>query len=420
MARTQQLAAVGAVFILTSMAWLVLGGVTEMRRGQQARVLGDSVEDLWGTPQTQAAPNLRFEWEEKKQVTRTETEDGKNRQISELIVERQEQSVPLASSDIDVQLHSDLRRKGLLWYSLYDVDFDGTWTYRHEQLQSGHLLVRFAFPGTQGIYDNLVFEVDGVDFLGRLDPSAGQITARIAVEPGQQVNIHAGYRSRGKDEWRYAPSQGVTGVGRLTDFTLRAHTDFGDIDFPSRTLSPSEKTADGEGWNLLWRFDQVATGQGIGIVTPTRIQPGELASRLSISAPISLAFFFLVLMMFASLRGIDLRPLNYALLAGAFFAFHLLFAYSVDHMSVPVAFALSSVVSMLLVITYLRLVVSERFAWREAGIAQLVYLIGFSLAHFLDGYAGLTVTVLSIATLFLMMQLTGRMQTRQNPVNSGD
>jgi hypothetical protein len=39
-----------------------------------------------------------------------------------------------------------------------------------------------------------------------------------------------------------------------------------------------------------------------------------------------------------------------------------------------------------------------------------VYLVGFSLAHFWEGYTGLTVTVLSIVTLFLLMQLTGRIR----------
>lgn len=80
------------------------------------------------------------------------------------------------------------------------------------------------------------------------------------------------------------------------------------------------------------------------------------------------------------------------------------------NLSIAVAFALSSAVSVALVVSYLRLVVSTRFAFVEAGIAQLVYLIGFSLAHFWEGYTGLTVTVLSIVTLFLLMQLTGRIR----------
>jgi inner membrane protein involved in colicin E2 resistance len=112
----------------------------------------------------------------------------------------------------------------------------------------------------------------------------------------------------------------------------------------------------------------------------------------------------------ATLRGIDIHPINYFFLGSAFFAFHLLFSYSVDHLTVVPAFVLASIVSILLVVSYLRLVVSNRFAFIEAAAAQLVYLVGFSLAHFSEGFTGLTVTCLSILTLFILMQLTGRIR----------
>jgi hypothetical protein len=63
-----------------------------------------------------------------------------------------------------------------------------------------------------------------------------------------------------------------------------------------------------------------------------------------------------------------------------------------------------------LVVSYLRLVVSTRFALRETAAAQLLYLIVFSLAHLWEGYTGLTITVLAISTLFVLMQMTGRIQ----------
>jgi hypothetical protein len=39
-----------------------------------------------------------------------------------------------------------------------------------------------------------------------------------------------------------------------------------------------------------------------------------------------------------------------------------------------------------------------------------LYLIGFSLAHFWSGFTGLTITALAISTLFVLMQLTGRVR----------
>jgi len=101
---------------------------------------------------------------------------------------------------------------------------------------------------------------------------------------------------------------------------------------------------------------------------------------------------------------------NYFFLATAFFAFHLLLAYLVDHISIPAAMALASLVSVTLVVSYLRLVVGLRFAALEAGTAQLIYLVLFSYAFFWKGFTGLSITVTAIITLFVVMQVTGRIR----------
>ncbi|HCJ10075.1 MAG TPA: hypothetical protein DHW14_02770 [Clostridiales bacterium] len=80
----------------------------------------------------------------------------------------------------------------------------------------------------------------------------------------------------------------------------------------------------------------------------------------------------------------------------------------VDHIDVHLAFAAASLVSVALVVSYLRLVVSSRFAFVEAGLAQLLYLVLFSYTHFLEGLTGLTVTVGAILTLFVLMQATAK------------
>ena len=51
---------------------------------------------------------------------------------------------------------------------------------------------------------------------------------------------------------------------------------------------------------------------------PQRVQPGPLAASMSFSAPISLGFFFLVIFVLATLRGIDIHPINYALIGASF------------------------------------------------------------------------------------------------------
>lgn len=417
--------AVVVIFVGTTVAWLTLGALTNHRQDQQEHELRSRVSELWGRPHVQRAPNLLFEPASARAPAAVPgTPPGtvptrpapsyagtQSRNPSDFDEPAQPEGAQAAAglridaTRIAVELDLDQRLKGMTWYALYDVGFDGSWRYRHRSAEAGTLVVGFAFPDPNGVYDGFRFEVDGepVD----AEPSGGGAVARVPVEPDQELVIRAAYESRGLDEWRYEPS---VGAGSLSDFELVMRTDFDAIDFPSMTLSPSSRSTTSEGTELVWRFEQVVTGYGIGMVMPQRLQPGELASSLSFSAPISLLFFFLVVAVLARIRGLDVHPINYFFVAASFFAFHLLFAYSVDHLPIWLAFGLASLVSVGMVVAYLRLVVSRRFAFVEAGVAQLVYLVGFSLAHFVQGFTGLTVTLLSIATLFLLMLLTGRIR----------
>lgn len=400
-----RLFAVTVIFFAASVAWLVLGGVTTQRTASQAAELRGKVADLWGEPQSQAGPTLAFVHVASHDVVRTETVAGVERQVRETVEETQTEDVSLDSTRVAVDLHLDARLKGLMWHALYDVTFHGAWTYLHADPRAGAVRIGFRFPDPSGVYDGFRFTVDGQT--RDLRPKDGELQVLVPVTPGQKVSFAVEYKSRGTNEWRYVAGAGVTS---LKDFQLTMTTDFADIDYPGGTLSPSTRERRGAGWTLGWTFERVVTGKAIGMTMPQHIQPGELAAALSFSAPVSLLFFFLVLMVLARLRGLDIHPMNYVFLAGAFFAFHLLFAYSVDHVGVGVAFTMASAVSIFLVASYLRLVVSTRFAYVEAGLAQLVYLIGFSLAHFWEGFTGLTVTVLSVLTLFFLMQLTGRIR----------
>jgi len=191
---------------------------------------------------------------------------------------------------------------------------------------------------------------------------------------------------------------------------LTMKTNFKNVDFGPETLSPTEKRETGDGQLLTWRYKNLLSGLQVGTTMPEKLQPGPLTGQISFFAPVSLFFFFFLMFILTTLRGIDLHPMNYFFLATAFFAFHLLMAYLVDHISIHLAFVICSAVSVFLVVSYLRLVVGVRFAALEAGGAQLVYLVLFSYAFFFKGLTGLAITIGSIITLFVVMQLTGRVK----------
>jgi inner membrane protein involved in colicin E2 resistance len=149
------------------------------------------------------------------------------------------------------------------------------------------------------------------------------------------------------------------------------------------------------------------------MVMPEKLQPGPLAGRISFFAPVSLLFFFFLIFIITTLRGIDLHPMHYFFLATSFFAFHLLLAYLVDHISIHAAFAICSAVSIFLVVSYLRIVIGARFAFVEAALTQFIYLVLFSYAFFFKGFTGLAITIGAIITLFVVMQLTARIDWRR-------
>ena len=406
-----RIAALMLIFMTATAAWLTLGGVMSARTSDQAASLHGAVADLWGQPLTQRAPRLSFShlvmeeqevplFNEHGRPTRDTEGEPVVRMVTKEVTKRAPQSI--TASQLEVDLALDQRRKGLMWFPLYDVTFAGAWHYVHDSSHDGTLAFSYAFPVADGVYDDFMLRVDGE--LIDAEPRDGEVTWSGDISPGDTIVFEVSYASRGMSEWSYRPDEGV---GRLRDFDLALTTDFSDIDFPAFTLSPSSRERAGPGWDIDWHFDSLVTGHGMGMVMPTRIQPGPLAASMAFSAPISLALYMGLLTVLGIARGVELHPMNHVFIAGAFFSFHLLFGYTADHLSVEWAFGLSSVVSLFLTVSYLRLVAGPRFALIESGLAQLVYLVGFAAAHFFEGFTGLTVTVQGIGTLFVLMQLTG-------------
>ena len=129
---------------------------------------------------------------------------------------------------------------------------------------------------------------------------------------------------------------------------------------------------------------------------------------MSFFGPLSLGLFFLVLVIAALRMRVWLHLMHFVLLAAACFSFQLLFAYSVDVMPPLVAFGVATLVSMTLVAVYLKLVAGMAFM-RLAVAAQAAYIIMFNATFFFEGYTGLTLTIMGIATLGLIMTGTAKM-----------
>jgi hypothetical protein len=401
---TRQIAAIVAVFIIATIGWFILGGATEVRSERADHELRTKVGSLWGTPLVQSAPTAKLTVTRTVIDAREEREGGKVRTVREERRVTSQAAAELDSSDVELALDLDQRRKGLLWYSTYRVHFVGRYGFRHPGREPGTLTFVFAFPSKGGVYDGFVFTVDGEQRRSTRNDD-GTVETSVPSGPGDRHTLEVAYVSHGLDSFVYRFADGITEVRHVR---LVATTDFDGFDFPDGSMSATEKIRSGRGWRLTWTYADLITGSTVGVEMPHRLDPGPVAARISFFAPVSLGFFFFLIFVIGAIRGIRLHPMHYFFLACAFFAFHLLLAYLADHVVIEVAFALSAACSLGLAVSYMHAAVGPRFAFREVAIAQMVYLVGFSAAFFVDGFTGLTVTIGAILTLFLVMQLTAR------------
>ena len=380
-----RLIAIAFIFVCVSIAWFVLAGVTVVRTNQTSSALGPRVGELWGPVLKQTAPSAL---------------------IAPTDAPTKTQSVQIESSDVIANLDLQYRQKGLIWYSTYTVDFDANYRFVNPLDQPATLTVQYAFPAANTLYDNFKFEVNGVAVLPANDLSRG-LNSTITLKPRETASVYVAYRSRGLDRWLYEFGQGITNV---KNFKMIVTTNFKEFDFPQQTVAASTKESTANGWKLGWQFDSLVAGFDVGVETPKKLQPGALSSQMSFFAPVSLLFFFAVLVIIGAVRGANLHPMHYFFLGAAFFAFHLLFAYLADHVAIEIAFVTAAIVSLLLVVTYVGRMANWQFALREVGITQLLFLVLFSYAFFYEGYTGLVITIGAIITLAVMMQVTAKVK----------
>lgn len=368
------------IIIGTAAAWFVLGGTLSVRTAATDARLGEAVAGNWGQPMTQTHPLAYY-------IAPTAA--------------RTKRMIQPESSNVQVTVRSEPKKKGLLWYRAYTVDFHAEYLLKNPAPIPQTIYVTFAFPSKEARFDRFSFTLG--DKETSKEPREGSITEAVILGPGETVPVTLAYTAAGLDHWIYSFGD----ANRVSGFELTMTTDFSEIDFPAGAESPTSRKAEGPGWILTWTYSDVIGARSIAMEMPSVTNPGPVAARITFFAPVSLVFFFSVLIILGSIRGVNLHPMNYFLLAAGCFAFQLLFAYLVDLIPTMAAFVIAATVSLVLVVGYLVGVAGIRFA-RLAAVAQFAYMILFSYSFFFEGLTGITITVGAILTLALLMAFTAR------------
>ncbi|CAA6689917.1 MULTISPECIES: inner membrane CreD family protein [unclassified Lentimonas] len=377
------LLAVGFIYICTAVAWFILGGALTHRSVDRSGAFTHEVMKGWGPELRQAHP---IAWYDSPAGA-----SGRS-------------AVSPSASQIDVKLGYEPKRKGLFWYRTYKTEFEAHYEIPNPTPIDQTVYVAFTLPSQDASFNAFTFELDGA---GVDEPvlREGTITQAVVIPAHGSAPLKVTYHARGLNRWDY----NLGNADRVQNFALTMETDFDEINFPAGTGSPTDRSViSAGGWDLIWDYPDVIGAQSIGMDMPKVLNPGPVASRISFFAPVSLLFFFAVLLIFGAVTGMNLHPMNYFFLAAGCFAFQLLFAYTVDLMPIHLCFFLSAGVSLALVCGYLH-AVGGRALTRIALPAQFAYMVLFSYSFFFDGLSGVTIAVGAVATLAVLMVATAKM-----------
>jgi len=437
----KKLIAIAIIFLGFSIAWMILGGVNQGRTWEQTQQSLKRVQNAYGGPLQINPPLIYYEIikQKKGQVNGFETVSSYTKK----------EFIDPSRTNVDIDLKLERKKIGNLWFPVFIAAYQGEYEYNIEsvpkEFRSQPLFLLPGLHSSESVYRSIEMKINdiAVQPLSKLVANA-PIELRSKMDSTSNVKVNFYYKTTGTDYILYVlagqhePLQETVrkddnlrskyaSAGRLTrldNFNVKLTADFKIYNFPDRTIPPTEREQFGEKNEFIWQFDKTVSGKNIGLIVPKEKNPGEIAARISFFAPISLLFFFVVMMIFGILDKRRLHPMHYFFLAATFLSFHLMFSYSADHISMYSAFGIASIVSCLLTFSYL-----VRFnEWKYATISmsfQLLYLIVFSWSFFYKsatglGITGLIVTIVSVITLFILMQLTAKLDWKSVDVMTED
>ena len=378
-----RLFAIGFIFCAISIAWLVLGNTLSKRHRSSTSNAKSSVTELWGPEQSQVHPEIWY--------------------IPYANASARSYIQPVSSS-VDVKLHYEPKKKGLSWNNTYSADFSARYEIKNNSDSPRLFNIVFSLPSSNSSYRDFTFKIDD-DVREDITPSLGVIKQTVSIPAQETSTLEISYLNRGMDQWSYHLGE----VERIQDFHLNMQTNFENIDFPAGSSSPTSRDYDesAETYQLTWNYSDVINPQHIAMRMPEIKDAALIASKISFFAPISLLFFFAIMIIFGLIKGVNLHPMNYVFLAAGFFSFHLLFSYLVDLLPLHLAFVIAAGASLLLIGSYVH-ALGGKDLLKIALPAQFTYLVLFSYSFLFKGVTGLTIALGSVITLALVMRATAK------------
>lgn len=343
--------------------------------------LRQDVMDRWGAPIEQPAPSIRY--------------------VTSGSVFHSLAPLPLDEQSIAVEAAMNYRKRGLIYFSGFDLSFRGD--YQVENHESRPIDLVFVFPiqvrKNQVLLSDLSFTVNQEPAPVNLSGDRNRLVWTGRARPGERLRFHISFRGRGLESFVYRldPQLRVKGFRMAFQVTGGANYDYP----PGVVPATAVKTGDG-GTSLSWEYGSLESGVPVGLILPSEKAFDSIIGTMVKRSWVPFIPFFLVVVCLGLFYRRPLAVWQASLVAAWYGLFFVLLAYLAAFMDFYLAYLISLLVIGLLLLFYVRALVGRTAGWLALG-AVGAFLLLPTLAVILQGYTGL------IYTLEIALGLAGLM-----------
>ncbi|MBE7437984.1 MAG: hypothetical protein HS115_05950 [Spirochaetales bacterium] len=356
----------------------------------------EAVQKIWGGEIRQPSPAFTYAVLHTENFTVEKTGEEKTRQVW------RHHAANFQAQSVKVNLRPSIRKKGLLFYAGYELQYESNYTIRNTDKVVRDFTFHFALPDQAGNITGFSVSMDGQVAENDVNFSDGY-TWNGRLQPGDGKSFRITYQAKGSDAFTYGLAETQIEIREL-DFELLSG--YKDVRLPDQAMAPHEHLEDATGSQLRWKASQLITGQNIAVRFEAPGNWGKLAPRLFYYAPLALFLFLGTILVTAIGKKEILHPVHVFFLSAGFFVFYLLGSYLLSFVPVFVAILLALLVSSSIVIYYVFLIKKDFFMRRMSALALGIFQWLFSLAFFFPEYTGLLITLASIVCFVVLMRQT--------------
>ncbi len=372
------------IFVPLFIGWIMLSDRLYMRTYKAMSYQLQAVKKIWGGNLAQPMPSVRYKLFGSDVSTLNKGE--------------------VHASDIAVTLKVDYRKKGLVYYTGYNTEFNGKYTIKNPEQEKIYLSFIFPYPTQQGegLLQNVKLLINGEEDINDTEYQPNLALWTGLLDPADTIDITVVYDGRGLNQFEY----GFEPNRQINNFTMQVDVQGAkNLDYADSIMPPTESAQETpEGKILVWKLDKALTQLNIGVILPDKLNVEKQLFVMTYRAPVFFLLFLLSVGAMLKLAGENLNFIQIAITSIAYFLFYPLFAYLLISLGVILAFSVSFGSIGLLIFNYIRILHGIKLAF--AVVTAYIFYLGItSIAALLPTYTGLILTIEGVVLMGVIMQV---------------